>query len=139
MLTDIQYKLKNMKSRIETSSNSNGILNIDNGRVALQTDKKGKRNAIITVGGKASRANNSDLPVQQDLTLSADFIFSVKLAENENFSEEKFKQLTQDYALSFCVIKIQEIVKNITSLDYGSPIVVRDFDLPSGITIFREG
>src|SRR5699024_10733911 len=100
LLTDIQYKLKNMKSHIETSSNSNGILNIDNGRVALQTDKKGKRNAIITVGGKASRANNSDLPVQQDLTLSADFIFSVKLAENENFSEEKFKQLTQDYALS---------------------------------------
>lgn len=113
-------------------------MNIKNGKVSLQTDKKGEKTVLITVGGEAVRNDGNELSVQQNLTLSADFIFKIKLKEKEVFSEEEFKRLTQEYALNLCIIKIQEIVKNITSIDYGSPIIIHDFDLPSGVTIFRE-
>ncbi|WP_367342274.1 hypothetical protein [Limosilactobacillus sp.] len=123
---------------INSGDKQNQSLTIDDGRVALNTDKHGQQTAIITVKGIANRSLKKEIVMQQNLTVSADFVYKVKLADNEKFDEPKFRELIQDYALNFCVIKIQEIVKEVTSLDYGSPFVIHDFDFPSGIKITKE-
>lgn len=140
LLTNVQYELKNIDSHIDPSENSNGVLRIGDGKVAFQTNRRGQKVAVITVSGTATRTNDEDesSAVQQDLTLKSDFVFRIKLSDGEEFNEKEFRKLIQDHALNFCVIKVQEIVKNITSIDYGSPIIIRDFDIPSEIKIFRQ-
>lgn len=114
-------------------------LSMGNGQIALLNNKDKSRNVQISVDCEVKSDPSEKVPVRRDLKLSVDFIFEIVMDEKENFSENAFKSVTQDYGLNFCVVQLQNIVKDITSIDYGTPMVFRGLTLPTGVSVVREG
>lgn len=124
----------------DSSSNDKAKLqmNMENGQVALLNGEGEDKSLHINIKCGITDNASQKVPVQRNLNLSIDFIFKVVLDKNESFNEDVFKELTQDYALNFCTMQLQDIIKDITSIDYGSAIIIKGFPLPTGISIAKE-
>lgn len=113
-------------------------LNMGRGQIALVNNKDESRNVQISIDCEVTSDPSEKIPVQRNLKLSVDFIFEIVMDENEDFSEDTFKNVTQEYGLNFCAVQLQNVVKDITSIDYGSPMLFRGLTLPTGISVVRE-
>lgn len=118
-----------------TFKENNVEMKMEKGNIAVSSDKNNnKKSAILTLAAEVHRKEKDNN--LQSLNVEVDFIFDV-VAKNDTFDEEEFSKVARNYALSFCLIKLEDIVKQITQIDYGGPIIIQDFPFPSDTKLER--
>lgn len=112
-------------------------LSIEDGKIALNGGKK--PSIVIMTSAKAyAKSQNQDVN-SQELNIKADFVFAVDSKETDvnKIDGPELKTLIETYAMNFCMTKVEELIKQITSIDYGRPLVIQKITMPSGSKISK--
>lgn len=133
LIKSISYELKHSPKVEQPVSD----MSIGDGQVAVSRTKP--ISVIITMNIKAYTKDKGAKEESQALSLSVDCIFEIDTKETDiaKLDDQGFKEVIQEHAMNFCLLKAEELVKQITSLDYGRPIIVQKVTLPSGIKLFK--
>lgn len=131
LIKNIVYELKEAPTHGEYLCD----MTISDGEVQYSPDKV--PSAVITITANGFSKNGSEKEKAQDLKISIDYIFEIisKEKDMEKIKGEEFKSLIQDYAMNFCLVKTEDLIKQITTLDYGRPIIIHKATMPTGIKL----
>lgn len=131
LIKSISYDLKRAPKKGKTYCD----MQVDDGQVSLsQGDTP---SVVIGVNVKAFSKNEGESEKAQTLEISVDWIFEVESQEKDvhKIDGPEFRKLVETYGMNFCMIRSEELVKQLTSIDYGRPILVQKVEVPNGITL----
>lgn len=131
LIKSISYDLKHTPKSGDPYSD----MAIDDGQVAMS--KGNPPSVIITMNAKAFTKNKNEKDDSQTLSFTVDCIFEIESKESDihKIDGPEFRKLVETYGMNFCMMKAEELVKQITSIDYGRPMIVRKVSVPSGIKL----
>jgi hypothetical protein len=73
----------------------------------------------------------------QILNLVVDFIFELKVGSASKINQKELEKLIKDYGLGVVMVNLEDLIKKITSLDYGTPVIVNDFGFPNNVSLTK--
>lgn len=112
-----------------TLKENNVELKMKKGNIAVSKGKdNNEKKAILTLEAEVYRKEREK--TIQRLDVESDFVYDV-VAKGEGFDQNEFSELARKYALNFCLVKLEDIIKQITQIDYSGPIILQDFPFPN--------
>lgn len=131
LIKSISYDLKHAPKKGKTYSD----MQVSDGQVALSQGSG--PSVVIGVHINAYSINEGETEKAQTLEISVDWIFEVESQEKDvhKIDGPEFRKLVETYGMNFCMIRSEELVKQLTSIDYGRPILVQKVEVPNGITL----
>lgn len=133
LIKQISYKLQHFPENKKHNIRMHSTLKVHQGNVNVEIKNK----PLVRISIKADANNLIEEEKIQTLKLSIDFLFNLDQPVDRTNSEE-FKKLAEDYALSFCFTKLEDVIKQITSIDYGRPILIRNIPFPSDVHLMKK-
>ena len=120
----LNYKFENMKD----NQSSNTDFNITKITVNISDTKD---NAEVFIAGNIKETSeNKD--IIRSLNLSVSYYYSIHNVISDNSFLEAQKYL-KEYGINTSIVMYEELVKQITSIDYNTPIVLNGFVMPGAI------
>lgn len=135
LVRDLNYHLKEV-----ASDDGEGVgFTISDGQIRLGPSSANQVEATIMVKAKASGINRTT-DEKKVVTVKVDFAFKIMADEEhlDNLDDAPVIKTIRNYGLSFCILKTQDIIKAITSIDYGTPIVIDSYKIPGNLNISPE-
>ncbi|WP_308557773.1 hypothetical protein [uncultured Lactobacillus sp.] len=108
------------------------ILNFNLKKINLSISKK-QQKVIINILGKVECQSDEEVKPFRSLELDVDYSYSIY--NGENLSETNLRQMSEDYGINNSIILFENLVKEITSLDYSEPVVFNKFKFPRNINL----
>lgn len=120
----MNYKFENT----DNNQSSNIDFNINNVTVSISDDKF---NAKIFIAGNVKEiSQNKD--IIRNLNLSVSYYYSLFNVEDDDTFLEARNYL-ENYGINTSMVMYEELVKQITSIDYNDPIILNGFAMPGSI------
>lgn len=113
---------------IENNKLSNIEFDITNTVINISDDKSTAR---ISITGNVKEVSE-DKNIIRSLNLSVSYYYSLLNVDNDN-SFLKIQHYLEDYGINTSVVMYEELVKQITSIDYNDPIILNGFAMPGSV------
>lgn len=108
------------------------ILNFNLRKINVSISKKYKT-VIINILGKVECQRDEKSEPFRSLELDVDCSYSVYT--DADVSDSNLRQMSEDYGVNNSIILFENLVKEITSLDFSGPIVFNKFKFPRNINL----